>query len=444
MSYYFFFSYARANNDEFLRLFFNDLSGKICEKEGLDPEKAKVEYAKPDKKMVGFFDQQDLELGAQWDTRLAQALQDSPVLVSIYSPAYFLSQYCGKEWEFFYRRRSLHPALPPVIKPVIWVPLGPRHSPPAKVGGPQYFVGDPRAVHNTEGLKKMRKQYANYEVAYDAFIEKLADEILDARYKLTLPPLNPLPLLSAIDSAFHPPPTGAAPPPSPPPVGGGGPTSALFVVVAANPNQFAQNARTQSFYLQSGGVEWKPYHPDVPIPLISLAQAEAGNLGIVSYPVSFNQIPFNQSLPQVIRDAEQNGSLVILFVDGWTAELPQYQQMLQSFDQNNYKNCSVIIPWNEKDPETLSRGPLFKQLVRDTVFPFWSRLASVPDQFYFRDTISTVEELRDQLRDTLRKLQPKVAKEVLDHAKKEDIQRRIESDIEKPSLAHRAADGVAP
>lgn len=429
MPYYFFFSYARANYDAYLQTFFDDLSRKICDIEGFKPDTE-----------VGFFDQQDLELGAEWNPALAQALQECPVLVSMYSPAYFNSIYSGREWEFFYRRRALHPSAPSVIKPVIWIPLRRDRQPPPRVGALQYFIGDPAAAHNAQGLQKMRKQHANYQTEYDDFVEALANEIIDARQNVQLPPLDPLPPLGDLPSAFHP--QGAAAQHEGHTPQGGGPRSVRFVMVAASPGEFGQppqgTARAQDFYLQNGGIEWKPYHPDFALPLITLAQVEAGYLGFDGSP-----LPCDDKLPERIRELERSGSLVILFVDGWTADLPQYKQILQNFDQNIYKNCSVFVPWNDKDPQTANRSPYLKALVRNDVFSRWSLFGEMPDPFRFRDKIGSVVELRDQLRDTLLKLQPLATRNAIEHARDEDIARRIETDISKPNLAHQPAPAEA-
>lgn len=458
MPYYFFFSYARNNNDDYLRKFFDDLSDKIREILGFGPGV-----------QVGFFDQKDVELGAEWDPKLAQALQTCPVMVSLYSQAYFNSPYCGKEWECFRKRRALYPEakqlatptveLPSVIKPVIWAPLWPGQDPPEAVSGAQYTMGDPHAVHNVEGLKKMRKQYGNYEALYDSFIEQLAKQTLEAleKYSLptgadlkdwlemdppkkdALPPLDPFPVLKDVESAFHPAlRKGVAPPPAP--TGRRkGPKFVRFVFIAGEPNQFPVGARTLEFYLQDGRGEWKPYYPEAPRPIELLAESAANNLDMYS-----DELTFDGDLAKAVRAAEVDRSLVVLFVDSWTAELPYYQPILKDLDQYAYINCSIFVPWNENDPETAGRSEVLRQLVRRDIFPRWSRLADTNQSFFFRDSIQSIDELRDQLRDTLRQLQTLVSKDVIEHATKETIPRRIDSDIAKPSLSHRpTSEGVA-
>ncbi len=56
-----------------------------------------------------------------------------------------------------------------------------------------------------------------------------------------------------------------------------------------------------------------------------VAQKSALDVGIFS-----DELPFGPTLAKEVRDAEDDGSLVVLFVDCWTAELPTYQQILAS------------------------------------------------------------------------------------------------------------------
>jgi len=95
MAYEFFFSYTRGNSGQYLQQFFAHLSDELREQMGL-----------PKGTEVGFFDQQEIELGEEWQETILGALQASKVMVSVYSPGYFKSPYCGKEWQFFQMRRE--------------------------------------------------------------------------------------------------------------------------------------------------------------------------------------------------------------------------------------------------------------------------------------------------------------------------------------------------
>lgn len=433
-AYTFFFSYARADCDEYLDRFFKDLSGRIRQQLGLGREKK-----------VGFFDQPEIELGTDWLEELNGELQSCPVLVSLYSPAYFRSPYCGKEWEVFRRRRELYVnlqrqagnqdvRLPPVIKPVIWVPLMENQQAPDAVSGPQYFMGDPMEDHNRVGLLRMRRQHRNFEDSYELFIDRLKKEIIDVAREVELPRLVNFEGLDKMESAFHPAtpvPAGAASITSIPPgtTHKKGPMFVRFVFIAGDPDQFPKGARAREFYLQSGGREWMPYYPEYSSPIMLQAQRVAADLEILS-----DELHFSENLAEEVRQAERDGSMVIVFVDSWTAELTPYRQTLSSFDEKHYFNCSIFVPWNEKDPQTAGRQEDLRRMLRNEIFPRWSQTRQ---PIFFRDEIKSIGDLMTQLKDTLRQLQPLVGMGLMETATRESIPRRIETDITRPILSHR-------
>ena len=75
---------------------------------------------------VSFFDKHDIEPGVDWSESLEGALGTAQAFIALYSPAYFESEYCGKEWAAFtsrYNEASGRLEQPPVF-PVLWVPMG--------------------------------------------------------------------------------------------------------------------------------------------------------------------------------------------------------------------------------------------------------------------------------------------------------------------------------
>src|SRR5829696_5877328 len=119
--YWFFMSYARTDDDPYLRLFYRDLGNEIRMVTGL-PSDASV-------KDIGFFDQGSVEVGDTWDTELADALQNSRVMVCMNSRGYFNSEWGGIEFQVFRSRveeyikdspGEIGP--PPLIIPVLWRP----------------------------------------------------------------------------------------------------------------------------------------------------------------------------------------------------------------------------------------------------------------------------------------------------------------------------------
>lgn len=47
-------------------------------------------------------------------------------------------------------------ALPPVIKPVMWIPLRPGTNVPLLIQESQFITGDPAKLHNSKGLRYVR------------------------------------------------------------------------------------------------------------------------------------------------------------------------------------------------------------------------------------------------------------------------------------------------
>src|SRR4051812_26799495 len=98
-----------------------------------------------------FFAPDDIELGHDWERKLCEAFPASRVLVPMYSPNYFKSVWCGKEWEVFWQRQQENKNTPPpdirgveVILPVIWT--ADFLELPARVSEIQYkaAASDPR------------------------------------------------------------------------------------------------------------------------------------------------------------------------------------------------------------------------------------------------------------------------------------------------------------
>jgi FxsC-like protein len=93
-----------------------------------------------------------------------------------------------------------------------------------------------------------------------------------------------------------------------------------------------------------------------------------------------------------------------MFVDGWTAGLPEYQSALKAFDQQNYVNCSVIVPWNDADPENQSNNQRLQEALKDALkFRF-----SGQNDLYCRSAINSEDDLRRQLVEVLTRLRAEV------------------------------------
>src|SRR5689334_7940645 len=113
----FFVSYARADTDyepyrKKMKQFVDDLSAKVAVKMGVP------------RKGISFFDESSIETGTIWRRELADALVTTRVGVTLYSPSFFNSTWCGREFQIFLERAGAIPAVPGVpagIVPVLWL-----------------------------------------------------------------------------------------------------------------------------------------------------------------------------------------------------------------------------------------------------------------------------------------------------------------------------------
>jgi hypothetical protein len=205
--YIFFFSYARDNRDEYLLRFYKDLSRRVQVLSGMSKEEQEV-------MQIAFLDENNLQLGSEWDPALGEALQNSSVLICAYSPSYFVSEYCSREWHVFQMRRRSWPtflagqaAMPPAIKPVVGVAPArrmTRETVHEDVWGVQFTLGQTDAIYNTDGVEPMLRMINRYSDQYQAFLDDLAKTIIAAAdLHPPLPALpSPLPPLSTIPPLF--------------------------------------------------------------------------------------------------------------------------------------------------------------------------------------------------------------------------------------------------
>jgi FxsC-like protein len=392
MAYEFFFSYTRANNDVFLKMFFDELSQGLRDRRGLPPTAE-----------VGFFDQRNLELGEQWDNSIVEALQTCSVFVAVASPGYFKSDYCGKEWALF--RKRIEPAagqpLPPLIKPVVWIPFDMGVLPPTVSQG-QLTFDDPHAIQYQRGLKYMLKNLQEHRLAFNNLIETLAQEIKDATDQHSVLRLAAISSLQSMESAFAsgvPGTVSVAPAQGPT-----GPKHVRFVYVAADPNAFG-TARDHEPYIDIGGADWKPFFPDDKTRIHRFVQnfVSGDDLDFTS-----EELPFGPNLIAQIDDAWRKRQIVVLIVDGWSLHWNAgYRTVLSQLDARLDYHWCVLVPNNAKDQD----ASLVRLQIDAAVSQTFDRHANLArNPLFYRDNIKSAAELRDQLRDVLTKLKEEIKK----------------------------------
>ena len=401
MPYEFFFSYSRSNSSPYLDQFFEDLCEDLRGKLGLPPGHP-----------VGFRDKHNLELGAEWEPTLLDALQQSKVMLALGSPAYFQSEYCGKEWAFFRARMAAAKgagALPPLLKSVVWIPIDIARL-PARVGELQLLSGAKEAVHNAKGLHYMLKQIVDQRSAYNDFIDALSDEIRHAGDAHPLPPLPDPPALRTLAPAFAAPPAAAA-------AGGGaaqilmpsGPKHVHFIYVAADPHEFG-DARPPDPYVDSGAGDWRPFFPADPRRVNPLLQQVAARDELA---FSSTEVPFGDDLIQRIDAALKQRQIVVIVIDPWSLHwdaqrpTPRYLPLLQQLDARLDYHWCVLVPWNDEDAGI---APLREQVAAAVHGAFDRHATLLPNPLFYREDISTAAELQAAVAEALTRLKEEVKK----------------------------------
>jgi hypothetical protein len=130
----------------------------------------------------GFFAPDSRHGGQGWEPSLIQALSASRILVPIYSPNYFKSNYCGKEWQVFAEReqenrstrRPADVTAPEVILPILWTaPI----TLPQRVSDVQMSHGADPQVYLSRGLGYMIQAPRRFSYQVDEFIDRFGRDL---------------------------------------------------------------------------------------------------------------------------------------------------------------------------------------------------------------------------------------------------------------------------
>ncbi|HWS88602.1 MAG TPA: FxsC protein [Pyrinomonadaceae bacterium] len=341
-------------------------------------------------KDIAFYDQESIPLGADWDAELRRALQTSRVMICLFSPHYFASEYCGKEFEVFSRRvKAYTDALPQgarapqLILPVLWEkPDNLQGKMPEVLKGLQFSHGSLGDDYAKKGLQRLlwRQRPGNQEeAAYKEFIDGLVDIVVrEFNANRQVKPLAELPPLPKVPSAFH---VRAAPPP--PPGGGGAARNAepaeeaghgvevLWLYCFAGGKGDYAGLRQRNECYGNAGPDWRPYLPDDDKMIDYTASVIATSNGLTARLQSVD----DADIVQKLRVAEDNNTIVAIVVDPWAFKLPNLKKKLEEYDKARLTNCGVVVLWNDKDKETQdARKDLQALLVK-----------TFPTSFVYRD-----------------------------------------------------------
>ncbi|WP_327682243.1 TIR-like protein FxsC [Kitasatospora sp. NBC_00458] len=354
-----FFSYARQDHlasEVALNQFFHDLRDELGR---LAPDI-------PPEELV-FRDTERLRIGDNWEQQLARMLARCRTMVALYSPAYFASLYCGKEWTAFRGRVRRHEELTgdavPALIPVLWKSL--PDALPYEVLTTQYVQQGMGETYVRSGLRDLLHTDP-LGAEYRQVVRVVAERILGAagRRLTELPDFD----LGAVRGYF----------PVTPPVRSA-PTAGmvrLFVAAGRAPDTTAEiGSRTGGWY-GAKPWHWAPYHPPRNPSLVVRAQqllTAAGHTTIMD--------EIGPDLGERLDQAREDNQVSILLVDPWAADSERYRSALREYDDQNHPVTGVLIPTGTDDPASGPEHDALWAAVRGVFRRSWLR-RSDPEQLF--------------------------------------------------------------
>ncbi|MEV7418636.1 TIR-like protein FxsC [Streptomyces sp. NPDC089919] len=339
---YFFLSYAHTprygaggpDPDMWVERLFRDLCGHVMALTDL-----------PAGAPAGFMDR-EIRSGEGWSERLGAALASCLVFVPLFSPRYFASEMCGKEWYAFAERAIRQGALSnePIeaIVPALWVPV-----PPDQLPGPAERLqfnhntfGDRYVTDGLYGLIKLR----SYAEQYERAVYELAKRIVRVAETVRLGPSRQVDY-RMVPSAF-----GSA----------GNTARTMQVTVAAATRHELPEGRSHDYYGDTA-FDWNPYHPDARRPVAYVAEDLVRSLNYQTTMASFDDEAGHFDSKQPPTRPE------ILLVDRWAVADEQRRLRLAAFDQDPRPWVSVVVPWNRLDQESRAKEAELAHRLEDTM-----------------------------------------------------------------------------
>ncbi|MFJ3770793.1 TIR-like protein FxsC [Streptomyces sp. NPDC090075] len=317
---YFFLSYAHTppwgpdsgDPDHWVRVLFNDLCSHIMALTDL-----------PAGSPAGFMDRQ-MRSGEGWPEKLSQNLATCRVFVPLFSPRYFTSEMCGREWYAFHERmlhaKSTGAAPVSAMVPALWtrVDFGELPDSVRHIHVENSSSGGRYLTNGIYGLIKLNRLRDEYEETVFA----LAERIVQAAHETRLPPGRPRDYEST-PSAFKP--------------RGTGPRHIRLTVAAPTRDSVPEHRDAQPY--GDDVLDWNPYHTESTRALSAHAEELIRSLDYRVTVAALDDESPGEEPPESVA-----GRPGIVVVDQWALTDEERRSRLKVFDGSAHPWVSAIVP----------------------------------------------------------------------------------------------------
>ena len=328
---YFFLSYAhmpRPVGDDATdpNLWIEKLFGDLC--------RCVREMATEPPSQIGFMDS-GIRHGAEWAQVLSEHLAVCKTFVPLYSPHYFLSDDCGKEWHAFCGRvlngHAKGTGHIQQIIPAQWIPV-PIEQQPRAVQRIQFRPADLGAAYAEHGFYPLT-HIGLFGSDYELAVYELARKIVTVAQGQPAPP-GPALDYESLPSAFADSDSRVMRGDKP------------FHIVIAAPHLADLPADRVRDYYATDAYGWNPYVPDLVEPLAQYARKVARHHGH-RRPQVYSLLDYESELLRIPE--EQATAPAVLLIDPWVVTQPECCRLLEAYDRMSKPWIQFVIAWNTKD-----------------------------------------------------------------------------------------------
>jgi hypothetical protein len=319
----FFLSYARNDathkqDRARMKRFIGDISARVAKDLGVRADD------------ICYFDEGSIHTGTFWGPHLSEAVGTVPVAVTLYSPSYFTSTWCGKEFSVFTSRAHFDPAAPQNPSGIVPVRWGRCRNLPAVATAIQYKHNAFPPEYVEVGLEQLMT-VGGLRDRYQLALIAIADGIISAM----VPGLKPY---AAIDLDKV--------------------RSAWDLATSADPESHKKGGITKTCFVFASdrGWAWTPY-PDVGKKIGLMAQKISADLDVY-----YEEIPCDTTLPVKLAETRDACIPTILFSDPDSLQSGVFSPSLKAYDGMYLPNCGAVVPWSEQSKAAGNTDPKWKHL----------------------------------------------------------------------------------